>query len=227
MLEIQRIKDRSKKYSLLLIAFTVLLGACGWLLPVGKEESSVTAEAVITLGNYGSQELNNPKRVTVLLTTAPFYETHLASLWEEKQDEIMTKLQVSTAADNMIKLTYTGDTEENAAMVLGEITNAFIDIDKERYQQKKRIIEESIQQLEKDEAVPEAKVEQERFLYELETTLYDLKPASVLKPADKEDVTTENRAFGSKERAVLGIVLGITLSFLWIFIPVIFREQSK
>lgn len=226
MIEMQRIKERSKKYSLLLIVFTVVLGACGWLLPVGKESSSYTAEAVITLGNYGLPDLNNPKYVTVLLTNAPFYESHLASLWEEKQEEITTKLQVRAVTDNMMKLTYTDHTEESAVNVLNEITNAFIALDLDRYQQKKKIIQESITDLNDKEAAPEVRVEQQRFLYELRTALFDLKSAAIVKPADKETASTENRAFGSKERAVLGILLGVTMSFIWIFIPLVFKEQS-
>ncbi|MED4206685.1 hypothetical protein [Neobacillus mesonae] len=226
MIEMQRIKERSKKYSLLLIVFTVVLGACGWLLPVGKESSSYTAEAVITLGNYGLPELNNPKYVTVLLTNAPFYESHLASLWEEKQEEITTKLQVRAATDNMMKLTYTDHTEESAVNVLNDITNAFIALDQDRYQQKKKIIQESITDLNDKEVVPEVRVEQQRFLYELRTALIDLKSAAIVKPADKETVATENRSFSSKERAVLGILLGVTMSFIWIFIPLVFKEQS-
>ncbi|AZU60480.1 hypothetical protein [Neobacillus mesonae] len=226
MIEMQRIKERSKKYSLLLIVFTVVLGACGWLLPVGKESSSYTAEAVITLGNYGLPDLNNPKYVTVLLTNAPFYESHLASLWEEKQEEITTKLQVRAVTDNMMKLTYTDHTEESAVNVLNEITNAFIALDLDRYQQKKKIILESITDLNDNEAAPEVRVEQQRFLYELRTALFDLKSAAIVKPADRETTATENRAFGSKERAVLGILMGVAMSFIWIFIPLIFKEQS-
>ncbi|WP_066391617.1 GumC domain-containing protein [Neobacillus mesonae] len=227
MIVMQRIKERSKKYSLLLIVFTVVLGACGWLLPAGKESSSYTAEAVITLGNYGLPDLNNPKYVTELLTTNDsFYESHLASLWEEKQEEITTKLQVRAVTDNMMKLTYTDHTKVDAVRVLNEITNAFIALDQDHYQQKKKIIQESITDLNDKEVVPEVRVEQERFLYELRTALIDLKSAAIVKPADRETTATENRAFGSKERAVLGILMGVAMSFIWIFIPLIFKEQS-
>ncbi|GHH99507.1 hypothetical protein [Neobacillus kokaensis] len=225
--EIQRIKEKGKKFALFLIVLPVLLGACGWLLPVGKEDSTYTADAVMTLGNYGLPDLNNPKRVTFLLTHAPFYETHLPGLWDEKQLDITTKLQVRAVNENMINLTYTDDTEESAVKILNEITSAFSDMDEERYQQKRNLIQETIDELANKEVGPEVKVEQQRFLYELKTTLLDLKPAEVIKPADQEAIITENRAFGSKERAVLGVLLGVVLSFLWVFIPLIFREQSK
>ncbi|MBT2728211.1 hypothetical protein J7E63_14825 [Bacillus sp. ISL-75] len=223
---IQALKDRMNKYILIILATTVLLGVMGWLLPVGKEESSYTVEASLTLGNYNNPEFNNPKRVIIFLTTPPFYEEHLADLWEEKYDEISTKLNVTAGTDNMITLSYSDHSKESSAKVLNEIISAFMAIDKAKFQQKQKIIQESIESLNNEKVGPEALVDQERFLYELKTADNEIKPALLLKKADENAINTENRAFNSKERAVLGVLLGVTLGFLWIVFPVIFREGS-
>jgi teichuronic acid biosynthesis protein TuaF len=225
---IQALKERMNKYILIILATTILLGVMGWLLPVGKEESSYTVEASLTLGNYNNPELNNPKRVNILLTTAPFfYEEHLADLWEEKYDEISTKLNVTAGTDNMITLSYSDHSKESTAKVLNEIISAFMARDQARFQQKQKIIQESIESLNNEKVGPDAKVDQQRFLYELKTALYEIKHAKLIKKADENAIKTENRAFNSKERVVLGVLLGVTLGFIWIVIPVIFRERSN
>jgi len=226
-LMIQGLKERMNKYFLLLLAATILLGVIGWFLPVGKEKSRYQAEAVITLGSYKNPDLNDPKKVVTLLTkNDSFYEEHLENLWQEKNVSIRTNLLVTATTDNMIKLSYTDDSKEISTQVLSEITGAFMSMDRGRFQQKKGIIQESIEALNNETVAPEGKVDQQRFLYELETALYDIKPAELLKPADKNEIITENRAFNSKERAVLGVLLGLTLSFFWIVIPEFFRERS-
>ncbi|WP_186328600.1 hypothetical protein [Bacillus sp. X1(2014)] len=223
---IQRLKERMNKYFLILLATTILLGVIGWLLPVGQEKSSYTLETSISLGNYKNPELNDPKRVISLLTNAPFYEEHRTSLWEEKFEEFSTNFHVTAGPDNTINLSYTGDSEESTVQVLKEITDAFMNVDKKRFQKKQEIIQESIDAIKNEKVGPDAKVDQQRFLYELKTANDDIRHAEILKPADFNALDTENRAFNSKERAVLGILLGVTLSFLWIVFPVISKEQS-
>ncbi len=221
---IQSLKERIKKYFLLLLSITILLGVIGWLLPVGKEKSNYSVEAALTLGSYNNSDLNDPKEVITLLTTAPFYEEHLKDLWEEKSTEIRTNLHVTAGPNNMINLTYSDQSEAITVKVLHEITNAFMAIDKDKFLEKKHIIQESLEAIMNAKVGPDAKVDQQRFLFELKTTDYDIKPATLLKSADMNEINTENRAFNSKERAVLGILLGVTLSFLWIVFPVLFQE---
>ncbi|MFP5111882.1 hypothetical protein ACSU64_05825 [Bacillaceae bacterium C204] len=225
--KIQILKERLNKYFLLLLATTILLGVIGWILPVGKAKSNYTFDTVLTLGNYeDNPELNDPKRVINMLTNPNIliYELHLKDLWEERFEEIYTNLHVTAGPDNLITLSYSDHSEESTAKVLNEITTAFLDIDKKKFQEKQKFIQEKIEATKGEQVAPEAKVDQLRLLIELETTLNDIKPAKLLKPADINTIDTENRAFNSKERAVLGILLGLTLSFLWIVFPVVFRE---
>lgn len=221
-LMIQTLKDKSKKYFWILIAIPVLLGAIGWLLPVGNESSSYTAEATLTLGSYNNPDMNDPKRVIVMLTNAPFYKEHLASLWDQKQVELMTNLHVTAVSDNMIDLTYEG---ESAVEVLNEISNAFLAMDQEKLQQKQKIVQESIDALKNEKVGPDAMVDQQRFLFDLKTEQNDIKPAMVLKSPDNQALNSANQTFNSKERAVLGVLLGVTISFLWLVIPELVRER--
>ncbi|MEH7308649.1 hypothetical protein [Neobacillus drentensis] len=224
--KIQILKERLNKYFLLLLVMTILLGVIGWLIPVGKAKSNYTLDTVLTLGNYDYPELNDPKRVINMLTNPNIliYELHLKDLWEERFEEIYTNLHVTAGPDNLITLSYSDHSEESTAKVLNEITTAFLEIDQDRFQEKQKFFQESIEEIKGVQIASEAKGDQLRLLFELKTALNDIKPATLLKPADINTIDTENRAFNSKERAVLGILLGVTLSFLWIVFPTIFRE---
>ncbi|NHC41257.1 hypothetical protein G6549_14955 [Bacillus sp. MM2020_1] len=224
---IQSLKERMNKYLLILLSITILLGVIGWLLPVGKEESNYSLETAFTLGKYGDPELNDPKSVIIFLSpisNAPFYEKHLKDLWEEKFEDISTNLHVTVGQDNLIYLSYSDQSLESTAQVLNEITSAFMAEDQDRFQEKRKNIQESIDAITNAKVGPDAKVDQQRFLFEQRTARDDIKPAKLSKPVDINAINTENRAFNSKERAVLGILLGVTLSFLWIVFPVLFRE---
>lgn len=225
---IQRMAKRSKNYFLFIVGIPIALGVLGWLLPVGKEPviNTYTAEAMIALGRYDHQDFNDPKGVLILLSNPPFYEEKLANLWEENQGALFKKLNVSVENDQLIKLTYTDSSKENAVYVLNEITSEFMELDQEKFQQREKVMNESIRSLEQEEVGEEEKVSKHRFLYELKTAQLNLKPGSIVKEPDVKVVDQQTRAFSSQERAVLGVILGIAFSILWIVVPELVREQS-
>ncbi|MBT2757269.1 hypothetical protein J7E71_15175 [Mesobacillus foraminis] len=224
-LMLQRVTSRSRKYLFILLAIPVLFGLLGWFLPVGREPSLLTAEATISLGNYDHPDLNNPKNVMDLLSNAPFYEENLAGLWEETEEPITENLTIANVSDKVLQLTYTGTSGENAAEVVNAIADAFLKMDKERYEEKKAIIKGTIDSLEGETVAEEAKVDQERFLYELKSFQLNMKAASFVKRADLEEAEMSNKALSSRDRAVLGVLLGVTLAFSWMIVPELVRKQ--
>jgi len=224
----QRMAKRSKNYLLYIVIIPIVLGVLGWLLPVGKEPviHTYTAEATISLGRYDNQDFNDPKRVLSLLTNPLFYEENLATIWEENQEAFFTNLQVTVENEQLIKLTYTDFSKENAASILNEITSEFMELDQKQFQQKEMVLNESIRALEQEEVGEEEKVSKHRFLYELKTAQLEIKPGSLVKEPDVKVDAPQTRVFSSQERAVLGVMLGIAFSILWIVVPVLVREQS-
>ncbi|WP_026573435.1 hypothetical protein [Bacillus sp. UNC438CL73TsuS30] len=224
---VNRLAQRSKKYLLILIAIPIVLGLVGWLLPVGKEATTYTAEATLSLGSYDYDELNNSKNVMILLTNPPFYLDNLSDLSNEERAEILSKLQVTAVTDKIIKLSYTDSPKENATEVINQISTAFLKMDKISFQEKKEITQDSIQSLSQEKVSEDTIVDQQRFLNELKTTLFEIKPASLLESSDPREVMTDNKALNSKERAVAGILIGITLACAWVLIPELVRGQSE
>jgi len=225
-LMVNRLKARSKRYFLLLLAFPIVLGIIGWVLPVGKELSTYTAETTISLGHYENNDLNNSKNVITLLTNIPFYQEHLPGLSDTKRDEIVSKLQVTTTGDNIIKLSYTDFPKEKAIKVIDEISTAFLQLDQSAFQEKQKIIQDSIDGIKGERVSDDTKVDQQRFLFELKTDQLNMKPASLLQPVNNSNVEVENKALNSKERAVAGVLIGIIFALLWILLPELVREQS-
>ncbi|MDR6999059.1 hypothetical protein [Neobacillus niacini] len=223
---VNRLAARSKKYFLILIAVPIVLGLVGWFLPVGKEASTYTAETTLSLGSYENDDLNNSKNVMILLTNAPFYQENLPDLSEEKRAEILSKLQLTAISDKIIKLSYTDSPKENAMEVMNEISTAFLKMDQLSFQEKKKIIQDSINNLSQEKVSEDTKVDQQRFIYELKTTLLKIEPSTLLQSTDPNEVMTDNKALNSKERAVAGILIGITLACAWVLIPELVREKS-
>ncbi|MED1080906.1 hypothetical protein P4T86_12285 [Bacillus licheniformis] len=60
-------------------------------------------------------------------------------------------------------------------------------------------------------------------MYELETSKLDMKAAEEIEPL----IVLDNQAAGMspKKRAVLGVLIGLALSFFIIVIPEVFRER--
>jgi teichuronic acid biosynthesis protein TuaF len=221
-LMIQRMAAKSKKYIFILFLVPVLLGLIGWFLPVGNEPAAISAEAELSLGSYQNKDLNDPKLVVGLLTNIPFYAEHLQGAGEP--EEILSKLNVTQVNERNINLVYTGTSAEDAVEMVNEIAAAFLALDQQKFAEKQSVIQATIDSLERQEVAPEAQVDQHRFLYELKTAQYDIKSASLIKQA--QEANGEGQALSSRDRAVLGVLIGITLMFFWMVIPELARKPS-
>ncbi|MBM7690813.1 teichuronic acid biosynthesis protein TuaF [Peribacillus deserti] len=224
-LVVKRLTARTKKFFLLLLAFPIILGALGWFLPVGKTGSDAPAEAEISLGSYENPNLNDPKQVIVLLSNLPFYQENLPDVLTKHREEIMRDLSVTPVTETNIQISYKNHPKEESIQMVNSIADAFMKLDKRGFEQKQTIMKESIDRLKNEQVGPDAKVDQQRFLYELQTAGLTMKKAVLLKAPDEEGLG-EN-AVSSKARAVLGVLMGFTLALLWIVIPEFVRDQKQ
>lgn len=215
---------RARKYLWMIIAVPVVLAAAGWLIPVGGETSSYTATTTVELGDYKNPDYNDPEKVVLMLSNAPFYQDRLPGLWKESRDEITSQFKVSVLQDQLVQFSFTGRSEDEASRIVMAITNAFLASDQEQYQKRIDVIERSVDEMNKVKADGDAAVDRLRFMYELQTAALELKPAQLLESVDT-DTQLETRAFSSKERAVLGGMIGLTLMFFWVVLPEFVRKN--
>lgn len=222
---VRRIAGRSKRYLWLLLVIPILLGGIGWYLPVGKEPSIIRAEATISLGNYQREDLNQAKNVVALLSHNPFYKENLAHLVEEV--EIPSQLSVSAVNEQMVKIVYSNTSAEHAANVVNEIAEAFLALDQQKFAEKQHIIQDYITAIEHEQVSENAKVDQQRFLYELKTAQHSLKHATLLKEASPSELVVESQNLSSRDRAVLGVLIGGSIAFLMIVLPELVRKSKE
>ncbi|NEY19428.1 hypothetical protein G4D61_05525 [Bacillus ginsengihumi] len=223
---IRRMAERIKKYIVIVIAIPVLLGIIGWLLPVGKEISAYTAESMISLGDYGNADMNEPSQVITLLSNPAFYEKYTPTLWEKYQEELLKNFHVALEKDKIVQLSMTGTSQADTVKAVNDITNAFLKLDDHYYKQKESIILNSIQTLKDEKVSDDTKVSQQKFIYKLETEKLAIKPATLLQSAnDEANTSAGNTTFSSKDRAVLGVLLGITVVFFALVFPEFVRRS--
>ena len=97
-------------------------------------------------------------------------------------------------------------------------------MDQQYYQEKDEIISESIDQLQEKPVQAESAVDQQRFLYELKTKQVNMQPAMLVK--DVAAISGDNRVISPRDRALMGVMIGIMLSCLWIIYPVFLKSES-
>ena len=208
---------RGKKYFFLLLCLCVILSVVGWFAPAGKGQAKVQAEAVILAGNYDNSILNNIETLANLLNNESSFQKYFPDVSIESN-----QLQVFTASTNQLRFIYSGLSEEESSQSLSNVIDAFLELDNLHYRQKKEIITNSIDNLQGNDGAGELLVEQQRFLYELETQALKLQPAMLVK-----DVTVldQPREITQKDRAVLGFLIGFILSVLWIAYPIFLKSE--
>ena len=210
---------RVKRYILPLLVLSLLLGAIGWFAPAGKEITDVKAEATILLGNYENEYLNNSEVIASLLRNETTFKEYLPDVEIDRE-----QLRISTDASTKISFALTALNEGEALDSLSELVTAFLEMDQRYYKEKDEIISESINQLQEKTVSEDLVVDQERFLYELKTKQLTLQPAMLVK--DVMAIKTDNRVVSQQDRALLGVMIGIMLSCLWIIYPVFIKSET-
>ncbi|REB73976.1 MULTISPECIES: hypothetical protein [unclassified Bacillus (in: firmicutes)] len=210
---------RLKRYILTLLVLSLLLGAIGWFAPAGKEITDVKAEATILLGNYENEYLNNSEVIASLLRNETTFKEYLPDVEIDRE-----QLRISTDAPTKISFALTAINEREALDSLSELVTAFLEMDQRYYKEKDEIISESINQLQEKTVSEDLVVDQERFLYELKTKQLTLQPAMLVK--DVMAIKADNRVFSQQDRALLGVMIGIMLSCLWIIYPVFIKSET-
>ncbi|MCY8066116.1 hypothetical protein MOB77_03845 [Bacillus haynesii] len=221
---IKRIAGRVKKYIVAIIALPLILGLVGYFMPKGSvAPSDYTATVTISTGNYGEAKYNNAKQVPLLLKNEAFLKDIFPEIPEEDLAQLKDDLAIEIRTDSLFNLSYTGPDKQETLDTLGKIKDAYMKGDKALFSKREEVIEKNIKALEGETVSADSKVDKQRFLYELETSKLDMKAAEEIEPL----IVLDNQAAGMspKKRAVLGVLIGLALSFFIIVVPEVFRER--
>ncbi|TKI25733.1 hypothetical protein FCO27_02610 [Bacillus pumilus] len=221
---ISRIGKRIKKYIVWLILLPVVLGAFGFFFAKGTtQQSSYTAVVTLTLGKYDDGVYNNMAEVTSLLKSDAFLNEALSDVKEEERQDVKTRLILTNQSDTQLQLSFTDADKDRALAVVKQVSDTFLKQDKALFTKRQQVIESRLAALEDESVSNDSKVDKERFLYELESTKLGMKQAKIVDPAQVLD--EGNKGMSAKKRALLGLVIGFSISLMFVVLPEVFKES--
>lgn len=217
-----RIAVRVKKYFLFIVAVPLILGLLGWFVPAGKAPSSYKATTTIALGNYDDPDYNYRSRVSVYLMSPKFYQVHMPDVWKAYGSDLIPRLTVIQGKSPLIQVTFTGPSKKEAALGANRIASGFLAIDKAQYQKHVAVVNESMARAQTIQSNSAARSKSDALIYTLKMKKLSLKPAQLMEAADPSQ-SSGTTVFTSKKRALLGIMLGVTLVLAWLALPELIR----
>ncbi|MBJ7571493.1 Wzz/FepE/Etk N-terminal domain-containing protein [Bacillus sp. PK3-037] len=219
-----RLARRIKKNIIWIILVPLILGAAGYILPSQiADKKSYTAEVTLAVGSYDHPIYNSTEEIPLLLRSDAFLKEALPDEKDEDLAEIKEKLTVKSESKSLLSLSYADQDQERTESVLNAVSSTFLKNDQKLFEEREAVIRRSIDALEGETVSEDSKVDKERFLYELKNTQLNLKAASVV---DSETVSeASGGGMSPKKKAVLGVLIGITIAFMFVVIPEFFRES--
>ncbi|MGG1246416.1 teichuronic acid biosynthesis protein TuaF [Bacillus spizizenii] len=219
-----RIARRIKKNIIWIIAVPIILGAVGYILPSQiADQNSFVAEDTLAVGSYGHPVYNSTEEIPLLLNSDSFLKEALPDEKDEDLAEIKEKLTIKTESKSLLTLSYSDKDKDKTESVLNAISSTFLKNDQKLYAEREAVIRRSIDALEGESVSEDSKVDKERFLYELKNTQLNLKAASVTDSVTVSE--TAGDGMSPKKKAVLGVMIGFTIAFMFVVIPEFFRES--
>ncbi|GAB1304812.1 teichuronic acid biosynthesis protein TuaF [Bacillus altitudinis] len=219
-----RIGKRMKKYIVWLVLLPVALAAFGFFFAKGTvDQSSYTAAVTLTLGKYDDGVYNNLSEVTSLLKSDAFLNQALRDVKEEERQDVKNRLILTNQSDTQLQLSFTDADQARALAVVKQVSDTFLKQDKALFTKRQQVIERRLSALEDESVSNDSKVDKERFLYELESTKLGMKQAKIVDPAQVLDEA--GKGMSAKKRALLGLVIGLSISLMFVVLPEVFKES--
>ncbi|AKC67549.1 teichuronic acid biosynthesis protein TuaF [Bacillus altitudinis] len=219
-----RIGKRMKKYIVWLVLLPVVLATFGFFFAKGTvEQSSYTAAVTLTLGKYDDGVYNNLSEVTSLLKSDAFLNQALRDVKEEERQDVKNRLILTNQSDTQLQLSFTDADQARALAVVKQVSDTFLKQDKALFTKRQQVIERRLSALEDESVSNDSKVDKERFLYELESTKLGMKQAKIVDPAQVLDEA--GKGMSAKKRALLGLVIGLSISLMFVVLPEVFKES--
>ncbi|BBN98009.1 hypothetical protein [Sporolactobacillus terrae] len=221
---LKRFTTRIKHYLWLVLALPAALAVIGFLVPVGAMPSSYQAQATVQLGSYEDPIFNETNPVILMLTNAPFYQQQLPQLWAQNEQELLSKVEIRDLNNRLIQLRYRAPSKEEAKNGAQAITDAFLNADRQHYNRREKLIDQTLSQLEKEKAPAADAAAGTRFVYKLQSLKLTMRPAQQLEQVSSSGASVTT--LSSKKRAVLGAVIGMTLVLLAAALPEFIRKNN-
>lgn len=219
--------NRIKKSIPLLIIIPLLLAGLGYFFEIKSEPVvSYAAKAEIELGFYNDNaRMNSAETVKSFITSYAFLESTFPDYDQEDLEALKSGIVVNTLSGTSLELIYRSDNEEEVEERLNRLVDAFLAYDNEELERYSSNPNKRLEALYgKALGAEETVVDRENSIYEYEDVLLSYYPAEVTQPVIVNESRSED--FSSKKRAVLGGLIGVTIVFGYMVVPLLFREED-
>ncbi len=217
---------RIKKSIPLLIIIPLLLAGLGYFFEIKSEPVvSYAASAKIELGFYDFEKWNNAERVKSNITNYSFLESAFPDYDPEELEAIRSGIVINTLSGTSLEIIYRSNNEEKVEEGLERLVDAFLVKDNEELEKESSNAKDRLKTLKSEPlGVEETIVDRENSIYEYEDIISSYYPAELTEPVIVSESRSED--FSSKKRAVLGGLIGVTIVFGYIVVPLLFREED-
>lgn len=220
------LKKRAIKTIPLFIIIPLLLGGLGYFWQVeAKPLITYEAKAKVELGYYEDLNLNEADTAKSLLTNHDFLSGIFTELENKELNSLKRDIEVKTPSDTKLEIRYKGATDEESRSTLKELVEGFLEYDLSKFEERYEVLEDNYEELRTEEVDQGSQVDKQRFIYELQNQLLTIYPAQLADPVTVNERTQEE--FSPVKRAVLGGMVGVTVVFGFLVIPVLFREEDN
>jgi teichuronic acid biosynthesis protein TuaF len=217
------ILKRIKRLWILLIVLPLLTGVISYYLEA-REQTSYTAEVTISLGNFQNDSYTNLSWVTEHFKHEDLLTKVLSNSNSNLEiDTVMEKLKAETDGNKFVKLSVTSVNEDEAKNILNAVVDGFLAVSKKVWEEKYNSTLKSIKGIESLDSA-EISAEGYKDFDELRQTQIDYENG---KTEISDSISITPNYINPPKRAIFGVLIGIMLNILIVFLPELFRSDTK
>ncbi len=189
-------------------------------MEMGKE-TTYTASVPFELGNFENEKLTGKSTVKDYFQKSEYLQDVIkATNLDYSIEEIKNGLIIEEGGDHIIVFKHTSANKQKSEEIVQAISDHFLEISEEKYDEKLSLLKEYVEKIEKTEAARGYLVEEEfEFKKDNEMTITNIRET---KPLEK--VASEASYKNPLKRAVFGFLVGAMLSLFLLIVPELFKE---
>jgi teichuronic acid biosynthesis protein TuaF len=211
---------RLKRFFILLLIIPLITAGVAFFMEMGKE-TTYTASVPFELGNFENEKLTGKSTVKDYFQEDTYLQdVKKASNLDYSIEEIKNGLKIEEGGDHIVVFKHTSPNKQESEEIVQAISDYFLEISEEKYDEKLSLLKEYEEKVEKTEAARGYLVEEElEFMKETEMTITNIRKTQPL-----QEITLDESYKNPLKRAVFGFLVGLMLSLFLLIVPELFKE---
>ncbi|AND42237.1 hypothetical protein [Cytobacillus oceanisediminis] len=217
-----RILNRIKRFWLIFLIVPIITGGLAYLF-AQNAQSSYTATSEIMLGNFQKEGLTHQELMKDQMPNEAFLEKLSNQTGIDLDVKyLLSNLTVSPKAGRVLTFSISGNDSSKVEEEAQKVTDAFLKMSEDTYNQQKNLLTSQIDKVEAAETDSESQIDKEKFLFDLKGRMIDLTPTELNK-----EVSVATQATSPVRDALLGVIVGLLVSFALPIIPEFFIRNEE